>query len=65
MKSENQRVAGLKSLLFIVEHSENYSKNKIFRSLLRASRRGELVNFDKEMWMNEKSHALLYIEQMK
>jgi hypothetical protein len=65
MKSENQRVAGLKSLLFIVEHSENYSKNKIFRSLLRASRRGELVNFDKEMWMNEKSHALLFIEQMK
>jgi len=65
IKPENQRVAGLKSLLFIVEHSETYSKNKIFRSLVRANRRGELVNFDKEMWMNEKSHALLSLEQLK
>jgi len=65
VKPENQRIAGLKSLLFIVEHSETYSKNKIFRSLLRANRRGELVNFDKEIWMNEKSHALLSLEKLK
>ena len=65
IKPESQRLAGLKSLLFIVEHSESYSKNKIFRPLIRANRRGELANFDKEMWVNEKSHTLLSLEQLK
>lgn len=64
-KPEAQRIAGLKSLLFIVEHSESYSKNKIFKALLRASRKGELIEFDKQMWMNHKSQALLPKEKLK
>ena len=54
VKTEAQRIAGLKSLLFLVEHSETYSKNRVFKQLLRANRRGELNEFDKEMWMNHK-----------
>ena len=63
-KPELQRVAGLKSLLFLIEHSESYSKNRVFKSLLRASRKGELNEFDKGMWMNYKSHALLSLEKL-
>jgi hypothetical protein len=59
VKPDAQRVAGLKSLLFIVEHSEAYSKNRIFKSLLRANRKGELNEFDKEFWLNQKSQLLL------
>lgn len=55
VKPELQRVAGLKALLFLIEHSEAYSKNKIFKSLLRANRKGELNEFDKQHWMNHKS----------
>jgi hypothetical protein len=64
VKQEAQRIAGLKVLLFLIEHSESYSKNKVFKSLLRASRKGELNEFDKEMWMNYKSQALLYLEKL-
>ena len=64
VKQEAQRVAGLKSLLFLIEHSESYSKNKIFKSLLRANRKGVLQEFDKEMWLNYKSQALLSIEKL-
>jgi hypothetical protein len=64
-KSEAKRLAGLKSLLLIVEHSESYSKNKIFKALLRANRKGELAEFDKAMWMNHKTQALLPIEKLK
>ena len=63
IKSESQRMAGLKSLLFLVEHSEAYSKNKVFKSLLRANRRGELNEFDNEMWMSEKAQAFLTLEK--
>jgi hypothetical protein len=63
IKSESQRMAGLKSLLFLVEHSEAYSKNKVFKSLLRANRRGELNEFDKEMCMSEKAQAFLTLEK--
>jgi hypothetical protein len=52
IKTDVQRIAGLKSLLFIVERSESYSKNKVFKPLLRANRKGELNEFDKEMWLN-------------
>lgn len=62
IKSEAQRIAGLKSLLFLVEHSESYSKNKVFKPLLRANRKGELSEFDKEMWLNQKSQFLLGTE---
>jgi hypothetical protein len=58
-KPELQRLAGLKSLLFIVEHSESYSRNKIFKSLLRANRKGTLIEFDKETWIYYKPQALL------
>lgn len=64
VKQEVQRVAGLKALLFLIEHSESYSKNKVFKSLLRANRKGQLNEFDKEMWMNYKSQALLYLEKL-
>lgn len=64
VKQEVQRVAGLKALLFLIEHSESYSKNKAFKSLLRANRKGQLNEFDKEMWMNYKSQALLYLEKL-
>jgi len=64
MKQEAQRVAGIKSLLFIIEHSESYSKNKIFKPLLRANRKGELNEFDREMWLNHKSQILLGSEIM-
>ena len=64
VKQEVQRVAGLKALLFLIEHSESYSKNKVFKSLVRASRKGELNEFDKEMWVNYKSQALLYLEKL-
>ena len=64
IKQDAQRVAGLKSLLFLIEHSESYSKNKIFKSLLRANRKGELQEFDKEMWLNYKPQALLSIEKL-
>lgn len=64
IKQEAQRLAGLKSLLFLIEHSESYSKNKIFKSLLRANRKGELQEFDKEMWLNYKSQALLSKEKL-
>jgi hypothetical protein len=64
VKKEAQRIAGLKVLLFLIEHSESYSKNKVFKSLLRANRKGELNEFDKEMWMNYKSQALLYLEKL-
>ena len=63
-KPETQRLAGLKSLLFIVEHSESYSKNKIFKSLLRANRKGELMNFDHQIWLNEKGQALFSKEKL-
>lgn len=63
VKPDAQRIAGLKSLLFVIEHSELYSKNRIFKSLLRANRKGVLVEFDKEMWLNYKSHALLSLEK--
>jgi hypothetical protein len=59
VKQEVQRIAGLKSLLFLIEHSESYSKNKVFKSVLRASRKGELNEFDKQMWLNHKSDKLL------
>jgi hypothetical protein len=65
IKQEAQRIAGLKSLLFLIEHSESYSKNKIFKQLLRANRKGELNEFDKVMWMNYKPDALLSIEKLK
>jgi len=58
IKPEAQRIAGLKSLLFLVEHSESYSKNRVFKSLLRADRKGELLEFDKEMWKSENAHVL-------
>lgn len=58
-KPEAQRMAGLKSLLFVIEHSEAYSKNKIFKPLLKASRKGELNEFDKEIWVNQNSPGLL------
>lgn len=64
VKQEAQRIAGLKALLFLIEHSESYSKNKVFKSLLRANRKGELNEFDKEIWMNHKSQALLYLEKL-
>lgn len=64
IKQDAQRVAGLKSLLFIIEHSESYSKNKIFKSLLRANRKGDLQEFDKEMWLNYKPQALLSKEKL-
>jgi hypothetical protein len=64
-KPEAQRMAGLKSLLFIVEHSESYSKSKIFKALLRANRKGELIEFDSQMWMNHKSQAILPTEKLK
>jgi len=64
IKTEAQRIAGLKSLLFLVERSESYSKNKIFKSLLRANRKGELNEFDKEMWLNHTSKFLLGSEIM-
>jgi hypothetical protein len=64
VKQEAQRIAGLKALLFLIEHSDSYSKNKIFKSLLRANRKCELNEFDKEMWMNYKSQALLYLEKL-
>ena len=64
VKQEAQRLAGLKSLLFLIEHSESYSKNKIFKSLLRANRKGELQEFDKEMWLNYKSQDLLTKEKL-
>jgi hypothetical protein len=64
IKLELQRIAGLKSLLFLIEHSESYSKNKIFKSLLRANRKGELQEFDKEMWLNYKPQALLSKEKL-
>lgn len=64
VKQEVQRIAGLKALLFLIEHSESYSKNKVFKSLLRANRKGQLNEFDKEMWMNYKSQALLYLEKL-
>ncbi len=65
IKIDAQRMAGLKSLLFLVEHSESYSKNKVFKSLLRANRRGELNEFDKEMWMSEKAQAYITKEKTK
>lgn len=64
VKQEVQRIAGLKALLFLIEHSESYSKNKVFKSLLRANRKGQLIDFDNEMWMNYKSQALLYLEKL-
>ena len=64
IKTEAQRIAGLKSLLFIVERSESYSKNKVFKPLLRANRKGELNEFDTEMWLNHKSQLLLGSEIM-
>lgn len=64
VKQEPQRIAGLKALLFLIEHSESYSKNKVFRSLLRASRKGELNEFDKEIWLNHKSNLSLGSEIM-
>lgn len=57
-KPEAQRLSGLKSLLFLIEHSEVSSKDRVFKPLLRANRRDELNEFDKEMWLNYKSHAL-------
>ena len=59
VKPEVQRMAGLKTFLFVVEHSELYSKNRIFKALLRANRKGELIEFDNQMWLNHKSNALL------
>ena len=59
VKQDVQRIAGLKALLFLIEHSESYSKNKVFKSLLRANRKGELNEFDKQMWLNQKSYWLL------
>ncbi len=64
VKPDAQRIAGLKSLLFVIEHSELYSKNRIFKSLLRANRKGELIEFDNQMWLNYKSHALLSFEKL-
>jgi len=58
IKIEAQRIAGLKSLLFLVERSESYSKNKVFKPLLRANRKGALNEFDKAMWLNQKSQFL-------
>ena len=58
-KPEAQRLAGLKSLLFLIEHSESYSKDRVFKPLLRANRREELNEFDKEVWLNYKSQFLL------
>jgi hypothetical protein len=63
VKPDAQRIAGLKSLLFVIEHSELYSKNRIFKSLLRANRKGELIEFDKEVWLNHKAHAVLSLEK--
>jgi hypothetical protein len=63
IKFEAQRIAGLKALLFLVEHSESYSKNKVFKPLLRANRKGELSEFDKEMWMSDKAQAFLTLEK--
>jgi hypothetical protein len=54
VKPNMQRVEGLKSLLFLVEHSEMYSKNRVFKSLLRANRKGELNKFDEAMWLTQK-----------
>lgn len=65
IKQEAQRVAGLKALVFVIDHSEAYSKNKVFKQLLRASRKSNLLEFDKEMWVNYKSHALLFKEKLK
>ena len=64
IKTEAQRIAGLKSLLFLVERSESYSKNKVFKPLLRANRKGELNEFDKEKWLNQTSQLLLGSEIM-
>lgn len=58
IKPEMQRLYGLRAVLFVVEHSESYSKNKILKPLLRASRRDELDVFDKELWVNYKSQLL-------
>lgn len=58
-KPEPQRVSGLKALVFVIEHSEAYSDNKIFKHLLRAYRKGELIEFDKEMWLNQRPSGLL------
>jgi hypothetical protein len=54
VKPNMQRIAGLKSVLFLVERSEMYSKNKVFKSLLRANRKGELNEFDETMWLTQK-----------
>ncbi len=59
VKKEAQRVSGLKALLFLIEHSESYSGNKVFKSLLRASRKGQLNEFDEAAWVNYKSPWLL------
>ena len=64
IKADAQRIAGLKSLLYIVERSESYSKNKVFKPLLRANRKGELTEFDKETWLSHKSQFLLGSEIM-
>lgn len=63
-KPESQRLSGLKSLLFLIEHSETFSKDRVFKPLLRANRREELHEFDKEMWLNHKSHTLLSLEKL-
>ena len=63
-KLESQRISGLKSLLFLIEHSEASSKDRVFKRLLRANRRDELNEFDKEMWLNYKSNALLSLEKL-
>jgi len=59
VRKEAQRVSGLKALLFMIEHSESYSRNKVFKSLLRANRKGQLNEFDKAAWVNYKSPWLL------
>ena len=63
-KPEAQRLSGLKSLLFLIEHSEASSKDRVFKPLLRANRRDELNEFDEEMWLNYKSHALLSLQKL-
>ena len=63
-KPEAQRLSGLKSLLFLIEHSEVSSKDRVFKPLLRANRRDELNEFDKEMWLNYKPHAWLSQENL-
>mgnify|MGYP003337857306 CR=1 FL=1 len=65
LNADAQRLAGLKALLFQVEHSESLSKDKLFKHLLKANRKGKLNEFDKESVMNQNTSDLLENNQVK